>query len=61
MNSLENMSSRELINLQTEANNGGDYELARQVIDRELLRRSLAIQALSVVNTPAWDMLEGTN
>lgn len=52
---IESLSNREIIRLAEEANRGGDYEAARHLLDREMLRRGLSILALHTIDTPAAD------
>jgi hypothetical protein len=57
---IESLSNREIIRLAEEANQGGEYEAARNLLNREMIRRGIAIQALHTVDMPVVDANEET-
>ena len=53
---LRDLSDSELIALTGDARDGGSYEAARGLLEREYARRGLAIQAMGVVDMPVADI-----
>jgi hypothetical protein len=49
---VETLSTFELNQLREQAAQGGDYEAARGLLEREYHRRTLAIQAIGTVDMP---------
>lgn len=55
---LRDLSDSELITLTNDARDGGSYEAARGLLEREYAKRGLAIQAIGVVDMPVADFQE---
>jgi len=52
---VRDLSDQELITLALDARDGGSYEAARGLLEREYARRGLAIQAIGSVDMPVAD------
>lgn len=52
---MSELSQTELIRLQEQTREGGEYEAARGLINRELARRAAIIEALHTVDMPVAD------
>ena len=55
---IQSLPDFELNRLQQQAREGGDYEFARNIIEREKIRRGLAAQALHTIDMPVADPVE---
>lgn len=51
----QKLSNKEFLHLYTE---GGDYEASRTLMQAELVRRGLAVQAMHTVDMPVQDAFE---
>jgi len=49
---IESLSNQEVIRLAEQANEGGEYESARALLNREMQRRGIAILAMHTVDMP---------
>lgn len=49
---IGDLSDSELIALTSDARDGGSYEAARGLLEREYAKRGLAVQAMGVVDMP---------
>ena len=52
---IKSLPNHEIIKLAEQANQGGEYEAARHLLDREMIRRGLTIQALHSIDMPVAD------
>lgn len=55
---MSELTNTELIRLQEQTRDGGEYEAARGLINRELARRAALIEALHTVDMPVADPAE---
>jgi len=53
---IESLSNQEIIKLAEQANQGGEYESARGLLNREMQRRGMAILAMHTVDMPVADI-----
>lgn len=51
---IESLSNNEIIRLAEQANQGGEYESARTLLHREMIRRGIAIQAMHTIDMPVY-------